>query len=401
MGYVTSTCRRLGWTATLAAGLVAGYAGSSLLAQAPAPPVRFQEHVVAQQIAGGYQVVAVDMNKDGRLDLLALGVSQKGDLAWYENPSWAPHVIASDLSLMINAAARDLDGDGIPEVAVATGFTTAINTSKGGVHLFTHGATANDPWVRKDIDILPTAHRIRWMNADGGRKVILVNSPLIGPDATAPESRAKNQIVFYEGPDWKRQVMSEEEGLMHGILVTRDAPFATGKGDALLGAGFTGITQHEFVRGKWVRTPIVTGNPAEWPKGGSSDVAVGHHDKAPIMSAIEPWHGNIVALYYQSGKQWTRQVLDDQITDGHALVMADFAGTGRDAIVAGERGGQRSVYVYWPPAKLGDPWQKQVLDGAMNASGCAIGDLNGDKRPDLACVAGRAPSLKWYENLGK
>ena len=322
-------------------------------------------------------------------------------ISWYENPSWAPHLIASDLSLIINAAARDVDGDGIPEIGVATGFTTAIATSKGGVHLLTHGASPNDPWTRKDIDILPTAHRVRWMSADGGKKIVLVNAPLIGPDATAPEAHAKNQLVYYEAPDWKRQAMNDEEGLMHGIAVTHQAPWATGKPDVILSAGFTGIAQHEFRNGKWLRTQLTSGRPAEWPKGGSSDVAVGHFGKVPTMSAIEPWHGNEVALYSLSGKQWVRQLLDDQITDGHALAMADFAGNGRDAIVAGERGGQRSVYIYWPPAKLGDPWQKQVLDSAMNASSCITADINGDKRPDIACIAGRAPSLKWYENLGK
>jgi len=94
-------------------------------------------------------------------------------------------------------------------------------------------------------------------------------------------------------------------------------------------------------------------------------------------------------------------VLDEQITDAHALAMADFAGSGRHAIVAGERAGQRSVYIYWPPTTLGDQWQKQVLDSAMNASSCITADINGDRRPDIACIAGRAPSLKWYENLGK
>jgi hypothetical protein len=401
MADVTTLTRRLGWAGALVAGVIAVQETAPMRAQEGAPPVRFQEHVVAEQIPGGYQVIASDLNKDGRVDLIGLGLSQKGELAWYENPSWARHVIASDLAQMINAAAEDLDGDGIPEIAIATGFTTSVKTSKGGVHLLTHGASPDDLWTRKDLDALPTAHRIRWMRVDNGKRALLVNSPLIGPDADAPEAHAKNQIVYYEGPDWKRQVLSEEEGLMHGILPTAQAPFGAPRNEVLLAAGFNGIAQHTLRNGKWSRTQLTGGSPAAWPKSGSSDVAVGHHEKAPVLSAIEPWHGNQVALYYQQGKTWTRQVLDEQITDGHALAMADLAGSGRDAIVAGERGGQRSVYIYWPPAKLGDAWQKQVLDSAMNASSCVTADVNGDKRPDIACIAGRAPSLKWYENLGK
>lgn len=400
MAQVSTILRRAGWAAVAVAAVGAMQPRDSVVASAAAP-VPFQEHVVAQQIAGGYQVIASDLNNDGKLDLIGFGVSAKGDLAWYENPSWTPHVIASDLSQMINAAARDIDGDGIPEIGIASGFTTSVATSKGGVHLLTHGASPNDLWTRKDIDVLPTAHRVRWMDADGGKKIILVNSPLIGLDATTPEAHAKNQIVYYEAPDWKRQVMSEEDGLMHGILATSAAPFSNGKRDVLLGAGFSGVALHQYKNGTWMRTPIATGNPTAWPKGGSSDVAVGRHGKVAIFSAIEPWHGNQVVVYYQQGNQWTRQVLDEQITDGHALAMADFDRSGRYTIVAGERSGQRSVYVYWPPAKLGAPWQKQVLDSAMNASSCVTADINGDTRPDIACIAGRAPSLKWYENLGR
>jgi hypothetical protein len=375
--------------------------GISVGAQSFPAPVRFQEHVVAQEVAAGYQVIAVDLNRDQKLDLIGLGTAQKVDLKWYENPTWTPHLISSELLRMINAAAYDIDGDGIPELAVEHGFATAIKTSLGSVSLLTHGATPDAPWTRRDIDSLPTSHRIRWMNADGQKKVILVNAPLIGPSAETPDARASNQIVYYEAPDWTRQVIGEVEGLVHGILPTRQAPFATGKGDALLSAGFTGIVQHQWHHGAWVSQRLTAGSPADWPKSGSSDVVVGHHRRDPIFATLEPWHGNEVAVYRQVAGAWVRQLLDDQLTDAHALVMGDFDGSGMDAIVAGERQGQRSLYLYWPPAKLGDPWHKQVLDDSMNASACTVADLNGDKRPDIVCISGRAPSIKWYENLGK
>ena len=41
---------------------------------------------VATGIRGGYQVVAADMNHDGKVDLIGLGQSAD-QLFWYENPS--------------------------------------------------------------------------------------------------------------------------------------------------------------------------------------------------------------------------------------------------------------------------------------------------------------------------
>ena len=66
-----------------------------------------------------------------------------------------------------------------------------------------------------------------------------------------------------------------------------------------------------------------------------------------------------------------------------------------------ERGGKRSVYVY----RLSDPrantWEKSVLDDGMAGAGCAVADLNADKRPDIVCIGSATANLKWYENTGR
>jgi len=393
------------------AGAAVALAGASALVwttlsadrlEAQQAPVRFATHVVAEQVQGGYQILAVDLNKDNRLDLLALGLSAQGELAWYENPSWQRHVIASDFQRLINLDAEDLDGDGIPEIGVAHGFTTSAETSVGGVSLLRHKGSPTELWDRRDLDAIPTSHRIRWVNADGRGRFVLVNAPLIGAGSTAPDYRRPVPIVYYEGPDWKRQTMTDaEEGVIHGILAASMPPFNDGRAESLLSASFKGIFQHRLVNGKWERTLLSPGSPKAWPEAGSSDVAIGYHGTNIFLAAIDPWHGNEVVIYRREGNNWTRQMIDDQITDGHALATADFAGNNRWGVVAGERQGQRSVYLYWPPASLGGAWQKQVLDDQMGASSCVTADINGDKRPDIACIAGRAPSVKWYENLGQ
>ena len=55
--------------------------------------VHFQAHTIATLERGGYQPIVVDMNADGRLDVIALSVGLD-QLAWYENPGWERHLIA-------------------------------------------------------------------------------------------------------------------------------------------------------------------------------------------------------------------------------------------------------------------------------------------------------------------
>jgi hypothetical protein len=84
------------------------------------------------------------------------------------------------------------------------------------------------------------------------------------------------------------------------------------------------------------------------------------------------------------------------------LLTADLNHDGRDEIIAGYRGQGRSVYIYSAGDSKGRRWSRQVLDdGGIGAAGCAVGDLNGDGWPDVACIGTATTNLKWYENLGR
>ena len=94
-----------------------------------------------------------------------------------------------------------------------------------------------------------------------------------------------------------------------------------------------------------------------------------------------------------------RQVIEDKLVDGHVLLTADFDADGKREILAGYRGQGRSVYLY---RQNKGKWIREIIDnGGMAAAGCAIADLNGDGRPDIACIGSATANLKWYENLGR
>ena len=363
-----------------------------------AEPARFAEHTIATGLKGGYQVVVADLNHDGKPDLIALA-SGMPELVWYENPTWERHVIAGGFTRMINCAAWDTDGDSIPEIVLASGFANEAKNSAGIVSLLHSDGDPRRPWKVTEIDRLTTSHRLRWADIFGDGKKVLVNAPLTGARATAPDYRDHTPLVFYRPGEWKREMIgSENGGVVHGIFIVD----WDGDGrDDILTASFVGIDLYRLEKdGRWSRTEIAEGDPSAWPKGGSSDVAVGRLGGKRYLAAIEPWHGNQVVLYRQSAKEWQRRVIDASLVDGHTIWTADLNGDGNDEIIAGFRGGSHSVFVYYADDASGDRWSKQVLDdGGMAAAACAVADLNGDGRMDIACIGSATANLKWYENL--
>jgi hypothetical protein len=365
-----------------------------------APPARFAEHTIATGLTGGYQVVVADLNHDGKPDVIALA-SGLPELVWYENPTWERHVIVGNQAGMINCAVAGSDSEGIPEIVLASGFSMQPKKSAGIVSVLRRNGDPRNFWTATEIDRIPASHRLRTADIDGSGKRVVINAALAAADAEPPDFRGDAPLVFYHPGEWKRQpITPQNSGLVHGIYIID----WDGDGrDEILTAGFEGI--HLFKLGKdgqWTRTEIAKGDPAPWPKSGSSDVAVGKLGKERFLAAIEPWHGNQVAVYRRSGAAWQRVVIDSSLVDGHTIQAADLNGDGRDEVIAGYRGEGHSVYIYYAEDAASTRWSKRVLDqGGMGAAACAVADLNGDGRPDIACIGTAGANLKWYENLGR
>jgi len=356
----------------------------------------FKEHVIATDLKGGYQVVAADLNHDGKPDLIAVATGMT-DLVWFENPTWERHVIASGLTGMINLAIAD------DQIVLAYGFANSYAPSKGIVAVLKPNGDPRQPWTLTEIDRLPTSHRIRVANFDGSK--VFLNAPLLGANAVAPDYRDHVPLVFYRPGEWKRTLIkTENEGVQHGITVVD----WDGHGrDSILTASFSGIDLYHYTgnsalgsglqKQRWTRTEISKGNPDPWPKSGSSDLAVGHNGKQRFLAAIEPWHGNKVVVYTEHRGQWQREEIDDTLLDGHTILTADLNGDGHDQIVAGMRGKPYQVLIY---SNNKGHWTRKVLDtGTIAAAACTAVDLNADHRIDLACIGGATTNLKWYENV--
>jgi len=372
------------------------------------PPVTapFTIHRIANGIGQGYSLAVTDMNHDGKPDLVALGLTADA-VTWYENPGWTPRVVitAKDAPKPVYLDAADIDGDGVPEIVLAYRFNTDPHKDLGTVALLRPDGDPRAPWkIQRTIDNVPSDHRVRFADIEGTGKPAIVIAPILAGTATGfpdPDRNVTPLYVYRPENVWKRETISlENRGVTHGLNIQS----LSGAGEAVMTSGYSGTNIHEFKNGKWVRTPLTPGLDAPWPGGGSSDVMFGHVGRSRFYVTIEPFHGKMVVAYLSDGKGgYIRQVIDDQLANGHALTLVDVDGDGTDEIVAGGNGSSQSMYFYKAVDAKGLKWTRFQMDDDMAPAACQRVDLKGSgKRTDIVCLDMREPYwLTWYEYTGK
>ncbi len=378
--------------------------------------IQWRTHEVAK-VPEGYQVAVADVNGDGRLDVLALS-SGKSIVEWYENPTWKPRPITTTTHKNISLAPLFHPGYPARGLALASDFALDDSTYGGSLWWAEPNADWDREWTLRPLGKIPTSHRLRWANLDGTGRMSLVDAPLLGFGAVAPEYKVPAPLTWFEIPEiftrgrsstkedppgeWPSHLIDESLTVVHGLNVLD----WDGDGrDEILTASFEGVHLfHSAGHGAdltWTRTHLGEGDQHSGPKRGASEIGVGKVAGKRFLATIEPWHGDHVAVYTEAGpgELWTRHVIDTSFHEGHALACADLDGDGNDEIVAGFRGPGTSLYVYYAADATGLNWERQLLDAEMAASGVVIADINGDGRKDVVAIGSSTGNVKLYQNL--
>jgi hypothetical protein len=396
MGYIAATSMPM---LARALTLIACSLAIHLPAATPPEPW-FRAVTIDSAIQIGYGVAVADVDGDGRPDIL---LADKTRIVWYRNPSWQRFVMVENLTTHDNVciAAADITGDGLAEVAVGAEWNPGDTHDSGAVFYLVPPEDRTDRWTPIRLHHEPTVHRMRWVrNAASGHDLVVV--PLHGRGNQRGEG-AGVRILAYRMPadptdPWTTQLIDNTLHLTHNFDVIDE-------GRGLLVASREGIFRFSAQGDHWTRTQLV-GNPP----GLSDFVGAGEVRHArDYIATIEPMHGHQLVIYHppkagDPSPLWRRQVLTEDLLDGHALAVGDLLGTGTDQIVVGWRAMNRprarvGIKLFTPLDAARTQWRETwVDDNTMACEDLCLADLNGDGQLDIIAAGRGTHNVKIYFN---
>lgn len=373
----------------------------------PTPPQpQLRPQTIDDQIKIGYGLAIADVDGDGRDDIL---LADKDEIVWYQNPSWKKFRLTGHLGVRdhVCIAARDIDNDGMAEIAVGGEWNPGDTQNSGAVFYLIPPADRTQEWEAVKLPHEPTVHRMHWVK-DREEHFFLAVLPLHGrgnKDGKGDGIRFLGYIRPREPRGvWQTFELNSALHKAHNFdLVAWGEPNGS---EELLVASDEGTRVIERMGDDW-KTSQVTTNASGEVRSGLL------YSGRRFITSIEPMHGNQVVvnthtLTLTGQLSWTenRVVLDDTLVDGHALATGDLLGTGWDQVIAGWRGGDSvGIRMYVPTHKRGHTWEMHAVldDNQMACEDLKLADLNQDGKLDMiAC--GRATKnviIYWNETPDK
>ncbi len=385
-----------------------GFLATTAPAFAAVAPV-FKAVTIDDKVGIGYGVAVADVDGDQRPDLV---LADKDTIAWYRSPKWERFIIAEHLTPQddVCVAAEDIDGDGRAEIAAGAGWNPGDTINSGALFYFVAPQDRTQPWEAIPLAHDPTIHRIRWVRTDEGRYDLL-SLPLHGRGNKNGVGDGVRLLAYHPPADprtaWTTTLVHEGWHATHNFDSFR---FSRGQGEELLVAAREGVFTLNQVGVSWRVGPLATNGPGMPDFAGAGEVRAGNiGSRFAFVATIEPMHGHQVVVYTtpqvnEASPLWHRHLIDETLVDGHALACGDFAGQGRDQIVAGWRAMNRTgipvgIRLYTSADDSCERWTSQVIDdNGMACEDLKVADLDGDGDLDIVAAGRGTHNLKIYFN---
>lgn len=370
----------------------------------------FSAENVTDFLRDGYWLEAANITGSGQRDLVGYGL-KVGEIYWYENPTWRKRLVVDKIKEPVGMDFADITGDGRDDLVVCyqlygPGGTIHHADPEGGKidWLENPGPAAlarGDRWKRHYIGRAIGMHRLRIGHFTRTDRLQVIGFPIVAVEAV----HAVLPIVLFTAPDdpadgeWEREVVSDATyRMIHGVA-RKPGVLPSGL-DGILMASDEGVTWLWWEGGSWHSEHLGDGENGQFEQTtfkGSGDVDGGRLGDDPLAyaAAVEPFHGNTVAVYTRQGEGWRRFVLDvygdpneNGEGPGHSVMCADFDGDGDDEFLVGLRGPepwQGVVYYKILDAERGLFLKWRVAE--ESTARIVAADFSGDGKVDFATIS--------------
>lgn len=402
-------------------GVQIGLVASFLLASGVFPDVRAQipQQVITTNAESAVSVHAADLNGDGAVDVLSASLADD-KIAWYESQIGdagadgdgfgVQKVITTDLELVEDVHAADLDGDGDADILSASSFDDKLAWYENRIGE-----------ARADSDGFGPQKTIT-TSADGAQSVFAADLDGDGDrDVLTPASNG-DKIAWYEnqvgeggdgngfGPE---QVITTSAETAYSVFAT-DLD-GDGDADVLSASSFDDKVA-------WYENKIDE-ERADRDGFASQQVITSHADGAVAVYATDlDGDGDadvLLASSYDDRVAWSENQIGEGETDGNgfgdlrtitteasyaaSIFAADLDGDGDADVLSASRFDDR---VAWYENQVGERGsdgdgfgsQETITTDADEAQSVHAADLNGSGRVDVLSASTNDDKVAWYAN---
>ena len=299
---------------------------------------------------------AGDIDGDGFPDVVVAS-SDGGPLVWYRNPDWANHVVAPGGAWSCSAQVVDMDDDGDGDILISEWYTH--NRLEWYENPLPTGDPARDPWRRHLIGT-PRAHDISVGDLDGDGHLEIV---------TRDQGERGRQIVLWKpsGPrSWSSRALPcpEGEGLAIGAIA------GTGRLDIVI-AGRWYEAPPDIMAGPWREYVF-----ADWPPDavvaladisgdGRLDVVLTRSEGPHRLS----WFEHPADPRAQA---WPEHVVEESLDFAHSLVVSESADGELILVTAEMHQSRRRRVIAYLGRRGSHQWHREILAHTGSHNLCVV-----------------------------